>query len=308
VIQSPLPKRQSRFLVATVSALYLTKKTKFGKSLKIADIFPWVRLTSAKFSLPDLMSLNFGTSSINSHFESISNASFILSQFFSAFFPENYRLIFETIFSPQSSEIQSSKHYLPAVYVSFCHSLEIPINDVLFSFLSRDDNNRLDLTKIEIDSRTAMAVLPTLSFTRTFRTIRINGSQFPQTFRSIAGILNANPFITGLSLNGADSMKYFDEFIHGLDHSGVIRLSFIDISLGDGRLEMLIGSSRMPQLQTLVLDKCKVPVTKFTEPPERLNSLCQLTIRNNKDIFKRSVVRKVLKLCCEHSIAKLELS
>jgi hypothetical protein len=307
-------KDHDRFLVATWSALYLSKRGVFGKTLKITKIFPWVTLNSVKVIEPTCVEFVFGPRIVVTHLESAENILSVLSPFFASFFPENYPFEFNSPYGDSPEKLIPQRQLLPSIYVSFCHSLEIPMNDVLFSFLQKEcakSSNRLNISKLEIDSRTASALVPTLAFTRGFRFLRVNGATFSGVFKGLSEILAGHPHLAELVISNADNFKYFDEFLAAIDRSNIIVLGFSDLWVAADRMTALMNCERISLFQALVFSECRLDaasVKVLTKHSAKLNSLYQLSIRHNKDAFTRSEIKKLLKMCCEHSVTRLELS
>jgi hypothetical protein len=98
----------------------------------------------------------FGPRVVVAHVESAEIVSSVLSPFFASFFSENYPFEFSSPYGNSPENMIPQRQLLPSIYVSFCHSLEIPMNDVLFSLLQKEcakSSNRLNISKLEIDSQ-----------------------------------------------------------------------------------------------------------------------------------------------------------
>lgn len=308
-------KEKKRFIVATYSALYILKRHVLGKNLKICNIYPWVSLTNYTVLDNNFNNLNltFGTKKIFLQIVDVENVTNSIISFLKALFPADYQGIeYEIPFKIQiQKKKKKEKTNLVSLFVSFCHSLQIAINEPLITKMLKQFKRKprvFDLSVYQIEQKFINPLLMSLKLASNIDSIKIDSTKVSHCLVNLGDVISKNKNIKELTICGNKKISHFNVFLQGLEQSNIESLYFINCHFNDNVMNLLINSNKT--FKSLGFDQCGITsamMNQILHSKSSLSSLSRFSLKNNSNIFSNNMVRSLFKFCTEKAIKYLEL-
>lgn len=235
--------QESRFTVATKSALFVCKSSGIIRTLRIAHIYAWVDLTSVKVESKTNFSFAFGSNDTVSfaYDDAVHFITPILAHLKILLPPEHpitYDLPKELKIDQHSPRPSQFLH----LFISSCRSINVPINEGLCSKFRKSLYQHNLLTFIHngnYDAKIIHAFNRALSMTRKTPNVIIGGLNFPELYLSLSTILQENKSIYELTIQNYRLPNGFSQFINSLQLSKLNSLTFEYVQFSDEMVQYL---------------------------------------------------------------------
>ncbi|OHT08304.1 hypothetical protein TRFO_04917 [Tritrichomonas foetus] len=237
-------KDDKRLLIATKSAIFLCSQIKIIRSYKVTRQMAWVDLKKFEYEEPNKIILNFRTEKLNLTFDDAKKfAEEIIPSLF-MLFGNNlpFKLLVDSLSINRPEK--TDKFLLSHIFLSFCHSLNLPENEGIINSLNNIQNQEfidINLTQLKFDQKYMPALLSTLEYGFNIRSFSANCELIPNFFNFLSTIFNNNSHsISSISIFNCTNFDNFEQFCEAVVHSNLRSLSFMKSKIPPKAFEKLV--------------------------------------------------------------------
>lgn len=259
---------ESRFVVATKSALFVCKSSGIIRTLRIAHIYAWVDLKSVKMESKTNFSFVFANNETVSfaYDDAIHFIKPIIIHLKSLLPPE------QSVTYDLPKDLKIEKHsprpsQFLHLFISSCRSINIPINEGLCSNFRKSlyqHNHLTFIHKGNYDIKIVDAFNRALSMTRTTPNIIIGDQSYPELYLSLSNILQENKSIHELIIQNYRLSNGFSQFINSLQLSKLNSLTFEYVQFSNEMVQYLTENIPI-DFNSLVFINANFDSSQFTQ-------------------------------------------
>ncbi|OHT15924.1 hypothetical protein TRFO_13576 [Tritrichomonas foetus] len=260
-------REDTRFAVATNSALYLCKNMGLVRNLRISHTFAWIDLLSFQKVNESLIEFKFKKNTLKlivQHPTKFSNSIFSTLQ---RIIPQIYdKIIFDT---PISSESLGGPKPRPTqfidIFLSICHSKELAPNIPFFSHLRKSlrMGEPLSIIQGSFDTHVLKAAIDAFSLTTTIEFAIFGGFNFLDLYNSLGKAISGNKTVKKLKLTNYANPNKFENFFNGLKLSSITTLIFESVTFKINNVKDLAQEIKNTSIKSLSFIGCDFNIVTF---------------------------------------------
>lgn len=222
--------QESRFVVATKSALFICKSSGIIRTLRIAHIYGWIDLSLVKMESKTTFNFVFqNNESVSFVYDDAIHFITPIISHLRSLLPSEHQVKYELPKEIQVDHISHRPSQFIHLFISACRSSDAPINENLCSNFRKGLFQHNLLTFIQngnYDIKIINAFNRALSLTRKTPKVIIGGNNYQELYLSLSNILKENQSIYELTIQTYHSSNGFSQFINSLQFSKLTSLSF----------------------------------------------------------------------------------
>ena len=255
-------KDNKRLLIATKSTLLLCSHIKILRSYKITRDLAWVDLTKISFHEPNRVQIHFKSEKLNLTIEDAENFLTQVINHLYQLFGEHFSVklnIQPIVITPPE---QPDKFLFAELFLSYCHSLNLPENEVVFMTLKNYQKNDIvdiNLTKIKTDFKYLIAIIKSLSYGFNIRSLSLQSdSSTVDLFQILENIIKNNQSILkSLSIHDHYYFEGFDSFCQSLLETNINQIQFVNIPFSQNLFQIFFEILPKTNINILSFSKCQ---------------------------------------------------
>ena len=253
-------REDTRFAVATNSALYLCKSMSFTKNIRISNIFAWVDLTSFKIINDTTIQFIFKNAST----KLVIRDSLVFAKSIFSVLQRIVPSIYENI-AMECPEIKANEASTPHrtqfldLFISYSHSMGVTYNPQFCLRLRKSLRMGEPLSLLHggaFDQITLEIAMKALELTKTISFLKVGGFSFHNLFPMVGHAVTINKTLRKIKIENYVISSKFQTFFTGLKESSVKHLTFESVTFKPAHIDIIITNIRNCLLKSLSFIGC----------------------------------------------------
>lgn len=308
-------KKQSeddRFVVATCAALYLCKVTAIGRSLKICKKFAWVDLLSFEMRTDESFCFKFHNETVI--LAIVDNNQFLtrVLSYLRFLLPENHNVDIEIPKGISLESVHLKRNTFVDLFISFCHSLYIPVDMELVKHFDYTLKEKLplEISKKLFSDGIIRAMCGALKYCTSVPQLIIGGNKFPDLYNVLREIFDLNHTINTLTIRHCKKTDGFRHFVKVLIKAPINELNFERVVFNDKMVRILTKVLPNSALNKIAFIECSSK--DICEPLFAIANNCKqlksLQIVKDKTVFDSQLVPPLFTFIVIAEITSIDIS
>ncbi|OHT13191.1 hypothetical protein TRFO_16746 [Tritrichomonas foetus] len=200
------------------------------------------------------------------------------------------------------------------LFISFCHSMNLTINDNLIVNFKRTllKKQPLEILQVSFDKNILQAICRALIFVRTVKDLKIGGFTFSDLYLDITRILMNNNTLETLKVVNYTKKKNFSDFILSMPRSSIKSLTFQSITFQRSMIQSLVNSICIsPNLKHIGFVNCGFDSFVFGaifDTPENFKNIESFEISKDESEISLSFIPNIISFILVAGITSLNLT